>query len=469
MQDRGYFMAAAAIAAFVTLSGLSAPASAYQPYGGGLTAQTEQWPGRTFDTVYNSANIIKFSIDHAWSAQTDPICDMVKQYAMKPGLLPNGISVLKVTCNFTSAGSLFIDPSHLGQEMVGLRYQVPGNSIDIVTSKPAPDAGQVAAAIVTGGATAAVEAAADNPEFSINFEIVADVSASLQHMNLGISSAVASLRDVHFNSRNLLAAVGLFLQPSIRTEVENAVKKQEVDLKNQVSSSLAVINAAFAPVTSQGYTRVQTSLTGGKLLLRFVGKTYEVATTGPGRISGAVYFTPPAGQPNPGSICAGMSILAKTPNSFNDVSQFNMTNMAQVGHEQPITGGPVPGGRFACSYAVTSVPVGVPITIVVRAPSAGNGYAAPSPAGWSGTVTLPGFGAETRFRAPALTSYAVNRQPVKASRLSPAATTAHPVTATNRTALHTVPAPALALIPSPSVGGNTASNMNFTMVWEVLH
>ena len=138
-QDR--FRHAAAIAATVTSLVLSVPASAYQPYGGGLKAQTKQWPSGTYQTVFDNANVIKSTIDHAWAAQTDPICDMVKKYAMQPGLLPNGISVLKVTCNFADSGSLYIDPSKLGQQVVSLRYVVPGNSIDLITSKPAADAG----------------------------------------------------------------------------------------------------------------------------------------------------------------------------------------------------------------------------------------------------------------------------------------------------------------------------------------
>jgi hypothetical protein len=465
MQNRGYFRPAVASAAFLTLLALSTPASAYQPYGGGLRAQAEQWPSRTFQTVFDNANVIKSSIDKAWAAQTDPICDMVRKYATTPGLLPNGISVLKVTCNFADTGSLFIDPSQLGHDVVRLRYDVSGNSIDLITSKPAPDAGTVAAGILTGGATAAAEAAADNPEFSIDFDIRADVTASIENMSLGISSAVASLANVHFNSKNFLASVGLTLQPSIRSEVEGDVKKQQVDLKSQVSNSLALINVAFAPMKGQGYTQVQASFTGGKLVLDFVGKTYQVATTGPGRISGAVYFTPPNGQPSAANICAAMSVRAETPDSFNDISQFNVTNMQQVGQVQPIAGGPVPGQRYACSYSVTSVPVGVPVTIVVHAPSTSTGLPAPSPVGWNGTVTLPGFGAETRLRSSLTTSYAVNQQPVKHTALSPAATVAHPVLTTSRSNIKTAPA-LLSSVPSPSVGGNTASNMNFTLVWQ---
>jgi len=460
-----------ALAAFVTLLAASVPARAYQAYGGGLTVQGEQWPSRTFKTVYDNADVIKSSIDHAWAAQTDPICNMVKAYAMQPGLLPNGISVLSVSCNFGPTGSLFIDPSHLGQQVVGLRYVVPGNSIVLTTSKPAPDAGTVAAGILTGGATAVAEGAADNPEFSIDFGIVADVTASVQSMALTISSAVAKLDNVHFNSRNFLAAVGLALQPSIRTEVEDAVKKQQVDLKNQVSNSLALISAAFAPAKDAGYTRIEASYGSDHLLLRLVGKTYEVATTGPGRISGGVYFTTPGGQPAPASLCAAMSVRAVTPNSFNDVSQFNVTSTVQVGQTGPITGGPLPGQRYACYYDVTSVPVGVPITIQVQVPASSAGLGSTSPVGWNGTVTLPGFGTESSARLAGGATYAVTRPqpPARQRSTAPQVVSAvHPVTTMRGTGMPAV-APATAFaVPQPSVAGNTATNMNFTLGWQAL-
>ncbi len=470
MQNQVRVRPAVAIAAFVTLAVSSVPVRAYQPYGGGLTAEAEQWPSRNFKVVYDNANIIKFSIDQAWSAQTDPICTMVKQYAMKPGLLPNGISVLSVTCNFGPTGSLFIDPSQLGQDVAKLRYVVPGNSIVLTTSKPAPGAGDVAAGILTGGATAVAEGAADNPEFEIDFDIQADVAASIQNMALTISSAVAKLDNVHFNSRNFLAAVGLALQPSIRSEVESAVQKQQVDLTKQVSNSLALISAAFAPMQSQGYTQVQASFTGGKLLLNFVGKSYEVATTGPGRISGGVYFTPSSGQVNPAGLCSSMSVQAVTPNSFNDVSKFNVTNTVQVGQVGPITGGPLPGQRYACYYGVTSVPVGVPITITVHAPASNAGLAAPSPVGWNGTVTLPGFGqaSSARFAGPASYAVAKPQPPARVGSTPQVVSAVHPVTTTRRTGMQAPPPVVAFAIPQPSVAGNSASNMNFALGWQAL-
>jgi hypothetical protein len=462
---------AVAFAALLTSLALSIPASAYQPYGGGLTVQGEQWPSRTFKTVYDNANVIKFSIDKAWAAQTDPICDMVKKYATKPGLLPNGISVLKVTCNFAATGSLWLDPSHLGQDLVKLRYVVPGNSIDIITSKPSADAGTVVLGVLTGGASTAVEYGPDNPEFTIDFDIVADVTAAIQNMGLNIPAATASLANVHFTSRNFLADVALAFQPSIRSEVEDAVKKQQVDLKSQVSNSLALVDAAFAPAKDAGYTRIDARFANGQLLLQLVGKTYEVATTGPGRISGGIYFAAPNGQPNPAGICAAMSVRAVTPNSFNDVSQFNVTNTVQVGQSQPVTGGPVPGQRYACFYSVSSVPVGVPIRIEVRAPATSAGLAAPSPVGWSGTVTLPGFGTESSTRFSPAASYAVSRpqSPARTRATTPQVASAlHPVTAMNRTALRGAVAPVALAVPSPSVAGNTASNMNFALNWQAL-
>ncbi len=471
MRDRTCFRPAAAVAVFMTLLALSVPAGAYQPYGGGLTVQDEQWPSRAFNTVYNNANVIKASIDHAWAAQTDPICDMVKKFATTPGVIRKDISVLKITCNFAPSGSLWLDPSQLGHQVVGLRYLVPGNSIDIVTSKPAADAGTVALGVLTGGATAVVETAADDPEFTIAFDISADVTAAIQNMSLNISSAVANVQNVHFNSRNFLAAVALTFQPSIRQQVEGAVQKQQVDLKSQVSNSLALIDVAFAPLKDQGYTQIQSSFASGQLLLRFVGKTYQVPTTGPGRISGAVYFAPSNGQPNPANLCAMMSVRAETPDSFNDISQFNVTNMQQVGQTGPITGGPAPAQRYECSYAVTSVPVGVPVTIVVRAPSTGTGLPSSSPVGWSGTVTLPGFGADTRLSAAHLApSYPVAQQPIGATRASfrQVGPGLHPASTTSRVAMRTAMAPpALAFsVPQPSVAGNNANNMNFTLVWQ---
>ncbi len=471
MKDQVRFRPAVAFAAFVVLLAASAPVRAYQPYGGGLTVMGEQWPSRTFKTVFDSADVIKSSIDHAWAAQTDPICNMVKAYAMQPGLLPNGISVLSVTCNFGPSGSLFIDASHLGQDVVGLRYVVPGNSIVLTTSKPAPDAGTVAAGILTGGATAVAEGAADNPEFSIDFGIVADVTAGVQNMSLTISSAVAKLDNVHFNSRNFLAAVGLALQPSIRTEVEDAVKKQQVDLKQQVSNSLALISAAFAPAKDAGYTRIEASYGSDHLLLRLVGKTYDVATTGPGRISGGVYFTATSGQPNPAGLCAAMSVQAVTPNSFNDVSQFNVTSTVPVGQVGAVTGGPVPGERYACYYTVASVPVGVPITIQVHVPPSGAGLGALSPVGWSGTVTLPGFGTESRAGFVGGATYATTRPqpPARQPMTSPQVVSAvHPVTTLRRTGMQAPPPVVAFAVPQPAVAGNTASNMNFTLGWQAL-
>ncbi len=472
MRDSTFIRPTVAGAVFVTLLAVSAPAGAYQSYGGGLTVQDEQWPSKAFNTVFNNPNVIKASIDHAWAAQTDPICDMVKKFATTPGVIRKDISVLKVTCNFAPSGSLWLDPAPLGHQVVSLRYVVPGNSIDIITSKPAPDAGTVALGVVTGGASTALEYGPDNPEFTIAFDISADVTAAIQNMSLNISSAVASVQNVHFNSQNFLAALALAFQPSIRQQVESAVQKQQVDLKSQVANSLALINAAFAPVKDQGYTQVQSSFTSGELLLRFVGKTYQVPTTGPGRISGAVYFTPPNGQSNPAGLCAAMSVSAETPDSFNDISPFNVTNMQQVGQTGPITGGPAPAQRYECSYALTSVPVGVPVTIVVRAPSTSTGLASSSPVGWSGTVTLPGFGTETRLSSvhPAPPSYAVAPQPIGAMQASYRQVNPglHPAPATGRMGMRTAMAPAAAAfsVPPPSVAGNTANNMNFTLAWQ---
>ena len=470
MRDKTFFRPTVAVAVFVTLLALSTPARAYQPYGGGLTVQDEQWPSQAFKTVYDNADILKFSIDHAWAAQTGPICDMVKQFAMKPGAIRQDISVLKVTCNFAPSGSLWLDPSQLGRQVAGLRYLVPGNSIDIITSKPAADAGTWALGVVTGGASTALEYGPDDPEFTIAFDISADVTAAIQNMSLTISSAVANVRNVHFNSKNFLASLALAFQPSIRQQVEGAVQKQQVDLKSQVANSLALIDAAFAPVKDQGYTQVDSSFAGGKLLLRFVGKTYQVPTTGPGRISGAVYFTPPSGQPNPANLCAMMSVRAETPDSFNDISRFNVTNMQQVGQAGPISGGPAPAQRYECSYFVSSVPVGVPVTIEVRAPSTSAGLASPSPVGWSGTVTLPGFGAATRLSSAQLApSYPVAQPPNAATRLAyrPVSPGLHPAATMMRPGVRTAMAPVAALsVPSPSVAGNTASNMNFTLAWQ---
>ncbi len=471
MRHKTFFKPTVAVAVFLTQLALSAPAIAYQSYGGGLTVQDEQWPSRTFNTVFSNANILKTKIDQAWVAQTDPICDQVKKFAQTPGVIRKDISVLKVTCNFAKSGSLWLDPSQLGHQVVGLRYLVPGNSIDIVTSKPAPDDGTAVLGVLTGGVSTALEYGPDNPEFTIDFEISADITAEIQNMSLNISSAVASVRNVHFNSRNFLASLALAFQPSIRQQVEGAVQKQQVDLKNQVANSLALISAAFAPVKDQGYTQVQSSFASGELLLRFVGKTYKVPTTGPGRISGAVYFTPPNGQSNPAGFCAAMSVRAETPDSFNDISQFNVTNMQQVGQTGPITGSPAPAQRYECSYAVTSVPVGVPVRIVVRAPSTSTGLPATSPVGWSGTVTLPGFGTETRLSTVHMTSSSpVPHQPAGATRASyrQVSPGAHTASTTSRMGMRTAmaPAPVAFSLPQPSVAGNTANNMNFTLVWQ---
>ena len=470
MRNRSVLQLAAVLAASAGVLGGSVAAQAYQPYGGGLTVQSEQWPSGTFQTVYDNANVIKWNIDKAWAGQTDPICNMVRKYAMTPGLLPNGISVLSVTCNFGSNGSLFIDPSGLGQQEAGLRYVVPGNSIVLTTSKPAPDAGTVAAGIVTGGATAVAEAAADNPEFSIDFDIVANVTVSVQNMSLTVPSAVASLDNVHFNSRNFLAAVGLMLQPSIRSEVEGDVKKQQVDLRNQVSNSLALVSAAFAPAKDAGYTRIDASFGNDHLLLRLVGKTYQVATTGPGRISGGIYFVAPGGSA-PAGLCAGLSLRALTPSSFHDVSQFNVTSMTQVGQTGPITGGPVPGQRYACYYSVASVPVGVPVTIEVRVPATGAGLGAVSPVGWNGTVTLPGFGSAANARFTGAASYPLTRpQPPGRAGASPArfGNPPPPVRLGNRTVMQPPMNQTMFGIPQPAVAGDIANNMNFTLSWQAL-
>jgi hypothetical protein len=61
---------------------------------------------------------------------------------------------------------------------------VPGDSIVLTTSEPAPDAGTVAAGFLTGSAAAGDEGAAADPEFSIDFGIVADGTASVQNIAL---------------------------------------------------------------------------------------------------------------------------------------------------------------------------------------------------------------------------------------------------------------------------------------------
>lgn len=365
---------------------VGAQPAGFADYAGALQILSEQWNPQGFKSEYNQPTIVKYMLDNAWTQSRDDSCTNLKQSLGKPDAVIKGQTLYDIVCSMGQTGTLRIknELAARGGD-VQLEYYVSGNYLEFTSTQP----------------TAAGKWADPRMSVSYDLDLISKIGVG-SAPGVSVSSAVAYVRNAHIDSHGVIADVVLdfvkvlsaALGQNFQAMAESQINSQKVDLTGLLRNRIGPVNAILQGFASNGYTEMYGKMNGGTLGLYLVGKTYAVATTGRGTISGAIRWDKASGHPQDAMTgCQALKITATTPAGYAESGRI-IPPLAAVGTVQM---GPVStqvGTQYECDYRIANVPLEEPITIQISAAhpwvNASNVPVMPvaQQSGWSGTITL---------------------------------------------------------------------------------